>query len=172
MKKLRTKDSIIERIHVERRRLEKNLASLSDEDMLVPGVIAEWSVKDIMAHLFDWEQRFLGWYKAGLQGEVPETPAPGLKWSQLHILNQEVFEKHRNRILEDVKAEFQSSYERLLEAINGIPEEDLFEVGRFEWTGAENIAGYILANSANHYRWAKTRILRWIKEGRKVEAVE
>ncbi|MFW9803148.1 MAG: ClbS/DfsB family four-helix bundle protein [Candidatus Thorarchaeota archaeon] len=166
MKKRKTKESIIERIHTERRRLEKNIEPLSDEDMLVPGVIAEWSVKDIIAHLFDWEQRFLGWYEAGLRGEVPETPAPGLKWSQLHILNQEVFEKHRNRTLDDVKAEFRSSYERLLDTINGIPEEDLFEVGRYEWTGTENIAGYILANSANHYRWAKSRIRRWIKEGR------
>ncbi|MHA2143097.1 MAG: ClbS/DfsB family four-helix bundle protein [Candidatus Thorarchaeota archaeon] len=159
-----TKEKIIESIHTERRRLEKNLASLSDEEMLIPSVIAEWSVKDIMAHLFDWEQRFLGWYEAGLRGEVPETPAPGLKWSQLRILNQQVFEKHQNRTLADVKAEFQSSYERLLNTVNGIPEEDMYEVGRFAWTGNGNIAGFILANSASHYRWAKTRIRKWMKK--------
>lgn len=32
------KDIIIEQMKVERRRLEKNLALLSDEDMLKPGV--------------------------------------------------------------------------------------------------------------------------------------
>ncbi|MFW9846493.1 MAG: ClbS/DfsB family four-helix bundle protein [Candidatus Thorarchaeota archaeon] len=164
MKKRWDKERIIESIQTERRRLEKNLASLSDTDMLEPGVIGEWSVKDIMAHLFDWEQRFLGWYEAGLRGEVPETPAPGLKWSQLRILNQKVFEKHRDRTLADVKAEFQSSYKRVLDIVGRISEEDMFEVGRFEWTGRENIAGYILANSANHYRWAKTRIRRWMRE--------
>ena len=163
MKRRWTKKRILESINTERRRLEKNLASISDEDMLVRGVIGEWSVKDIMAHLFDWEQRFLGWYEAGLRGEAPETPAPGLKWSQLRILNQQVFEKHQNRTLADVKSEFQASYERLLDTLNGIPEEDMYEVGRFEWTGTGNIAGFILANSANHYRWAKTRIRRWIK---------
>ncbi|MHA2207902.1 MAG: ClbS/DfsB family four-helix bundle protein [Candidatus Thorarchaeota archaeon] len=166
MKRRWNKERVIESIHTERRRLEKNLAALSDVDMLEPGVIGEWSVKDIMAHLFDWEQRFLGWYEAGLRGEVPETPSPGLKWSQLRILNQEVFEKHRDRTLDDVKAEFQSSYERVLDTVSGIPEEDMFKVGRFAWTGNGTIAGFILANSASHYRWAKTRIRRWMKEGR------
>ncbi|MHA1933683.1 MAG: ClbS/DfsB family four-helix bundle protein [Candidatus Thorarchaeota archaeon] len=163
MKKRWNKERIIESIHTERRRLEKNLSSLSDADMLEPGVIGEWSVKDIMAHLFDWEQRFLGWYEAGLRGEVPETPAPGLKWSQLRILNQKVFEKHQNRTLDEIKTEFQSSFEIVLDTLDGISEEDMFGAGRFAWTERDTIAGYVLANTTNHYRWAKTRIRGWVK---------
>lgn len=159
-----TKERIIESILTERRRLEKNLSLLSDEDMLEPNVIGKWSVKDIMAHLFDWEQRFLGWYNAGLRGEVPETPAPGLKWSELRILNQQVFERHRAKELQDVKSEFQSSYDTVLKTIKSIPEEDMLGQGRFEWTKRDTIAGFILANTANHYRWAKGRILRWMKD--------
>ncbi|MFW9964762.1 MAG: ClbS/DfsB family four-helix bundle protein, partial [Candidatus Sifarchaeia archaeon] len=108
-------------------------------------------------------QRFLGWYEAGLRGEVPETPAPGLKWSQLRILNQRVFEKHQGRVLSDIKKEFQSSYEKVLETVNDIPEKDLFKVGRYQWTGKDTIGGFILANTANHYRWAKSRIRSWMK---------
>ncbi|MHA1956140.1 MAG: ClbS/DfsB family four-helix bundle protein [Candidatus Thorarchaeota archaeon] len=163
MKMRWNKERIIESIHTERRRLEKNLSSLSDADMLEPGVIGEWSVKDIMAHLFDWEQRFLGWYEAGLRGEVPETPAPGLEWSQLRILNQKVFEKHQTRTLDDIKTEFQTSFERVLDTVDGISEEDIFVAGRFAWTGKDTLAGFVLANTANHYRWAKTRIRRWLK---------
>ena len=163
MKRKLTKEKIIERIHTERKRLEKNLALLSDEDMLESGVIGEWSVKDILAHLFDWEQRFLGWYEAGLREEVPETPAPGLKWSQLRILNQQIFEKHRDKKLKNVKEEFQSSFKRVLDTIEEIPENDIFEIGRYRWTGKGNIGGFILANTANHYRWAKSRIRSWMK---------
>jgi hypothetical protein len=163
MKRKLTKEKIIDRIYTERRRLEKNLALLSDDDMLESNVIGEWSVKDVMAHLFDWEQRFLGWYEAGLRGEVPETPAPGLKWSQLRILNQRVFKKHQNRSLSDVKAEFQLSFTKVLGTIDKIPEMDIFEIGRYQWTGRGNIGGFILANTANHYRWAKSRIRSWMK---------
>ncbi|MFW9851086.1 MAG: ClbS/DfsB family four-helix bundle protein [Candidatus Thorarchaeota archaeon] len=158
-----TKEKIIESIQTERRRLEKNLSLISDEETLKPGVIGEWSVKDIMAHLFDWEQRFLGWYTAGLRGEVPETPAPGLKWSQLHILNQRVFEEHQNRDLQDIRNEFQTSYDETLRTVKSIPEVDMFKTGRFEWTKRDTLAGFILANTASHYRWAKTRIRRWMK---------
>ncbi|MFW9810015.1 MAG: ClbS/DfsB family four-helix bundle protein [Candidatus Thorarchaeota archaeon] len=163
MKKRWNKERIIESIHIERRRLEKNLTSLSDTDMMEPGVVGEWSVKDILAHLFDWEQRFLGWYEAGLRGEVPETPAPGLKWSQLRILNQRIFEKYQDRALSDIKKEFQSSFEKVLETVNDIPEKDLFKIGRYQWTGKDTIGGFILANTANHYRWAKSRIRSWMK---------
>jgi hypothetical protein len=163
MKRNLTKEKIKERILTERRRLERNLALLSDDDMLEPSVIGEWSVKDILAHLFDWEQRFLGWYTAGLRGEVPETPAPGLEWNQLRILNQQVFEKHRDKKLKDVKEEFQSSFKKVLDTIDRISENDIFEIGRYKWTGKENIGGYILANTANHYRWAKSRIRSWMK---------
>lgn len=163
MKKRWNKERIIESIHIERRRLEKNLTSLSDADMMESGVVGEWSVKDILAHLFDWEQRFLGWYEAGLRGEVPETPAPGLKWSQLRILNQRIFEKYQDRALSDIKKEFQSSFEKVLETVNDIPEKDLFKIGRYQWTGKDTIGGFILANTANHYRWAKSRIRNWMK---------
>ena len=54
----------LEKLQTERRRLEQNLAQLSENDMLQPGVVGEWSVKDIVAHLTDWEQRFLDWYTA------------------------------------------------------------------------------------------------------------
>jgi hypothetical protein len=56
----------------------------------VAGVVGDWSVKDIVARLVDWEQRFIGWYDAGLRGEVPEVPAPGIVWDELDILNKEL----------------------------------------------------------------------------------
>lgn len=158
-----TKADILERIEVERRRLEANLDTLSEEQMVQPGVVGEWSVKDVVAHLFDWEQRFVGWYEAGLRGEVPETPAPGLTWGQLDILNRQIFEQHRDRSLDDVMAEFRSSYERTLKTVESIPAEDMSITGRYAWLGKGNLAGYILANTASHYRWAKTLIRKWMK---------
>jgi hypothetical protein len=73
----KTKEAIIERLHTERRRLEQKLAGLSPEEMTQPGVVGDWSVKDVLAHLADWEQMCLGWCAACDRGEKPETPAPG-----------------------------------------------------------------------------------------------
>lgn len=158
------KQVVLERIRVERRRLENKLAELTADQMVEAGVVGEWSVKDVLAHLVDWEQRFKGWYEAGLRGEVPETPAPGLSWRDLDVLNQQIYEKHRARDLDAVMAEFDRSYEQVLAMVEGVAEEEMFQAGRYGWLGEENLVGYILVNTANHYRWAKTQIHRWIRD--------
>jgi len=157
------KEQMLERIQTERRRLEKNLASLPEDALVEKGVIGDWSIKDILAHLVDWEQRFLGWYQAGLRGEVPQTPAPGLTWEDLDLLNQDIYNRNRNRPLESIMAEFGSSYNQVMQTIRAIPEEEIFHPGVYAWTGNSNLATFIFANTANHYRWAKTHIRKWGK---------
>lgn len=159
------KAQMLERIQTERRRLEKNLASLPEAALVEKGVLGDWSIKDILAHLVDWEQRFLGWYQAGLRGEIPQTPAPGLTWENLDQLNQDIYNRNRNRPLESIMAEFDSSYDQVMQTIRAIPEEEIFHPGVFAWTGNSNLATFILANTANHYRWAKTHIRKWGKSG-------
>ena len=159
------KEEVLKRIRVERRRLEKNLSEIKPAQMVQPGAMGDWSVKDILAHLIDWEQRFLGWYRAGLRGEIPETPSPELSWSRedMDVLNQRIYEKYRDRPLERVLQDFESSYQEIYQVVKSIPESDMFELGRFSWTGRGNLVGYILANTANHYRWAKTAIRKWVQ---------
>jgi hypothetical protein len=157
------KQVVLDRIRTERRWLEQNLESVSEERMELPGVIGEWTAKDLLAHLLDWEQRLIGWYEAGVRGEVPQIPAPGLSWGDLDLLNRRIYEKHRDRNLEDVRRESNVSYARVLALVEGISEDEMFAVGRYEWLGGSNLVGFILANTANHYRWAKEQIRGWLK---------
>jgi hypothetical protein len=63
----------------------------------------------------------------------------------------------------DVRKEFGASYKRVVAVVEGIPEEEIFAVGRYAWLGENNLVGVILANTANHYRWAKGQIREWLK---------
>jgi hypothetical protein len=161
--KYMSKKIILDRIQTERRRLLQNLNHLSYEQMNRPEVIGEWSVKDIIAHLIDWEQRFIDWYQAGLRGVMPEIPAPGIGWDQLDYLNQRIYEKHRDRLLDDVLQEFIESYNQVLAVIENIPEKEIFKIGVYAWLGENNMVDIILANTANHYQWAKRHIRKWLK---------
>ncbi|MGD2158416.1 MAG: ClbS/DfsB family four-helix bundle protein [Anaerolineales bacterium] len=152
------KQIVIERIQTEHRRLVQNLEVLSDEQMETTDVVGEWTIKDLLAHLSDWEQRFIGWYEAGVRGHVPEVPAPGISWENLDVLNQRIYEKNRDRSLKDVREEFNLSYKQAMATIKGISEEDMFAVGQYAWLGEGNLVIYILANTANHYRWAKQAV--------------
>ena len=73
-RKAKTKTELMENIYLNRKLLDKKLAKLTPEQLVWPGSMNDWSVKDILGHLIDWEQRFISWYEAGLRGATPETP--------------------------------------------------------------------------------------------------
>jgi len=158
----RTKEELIEAIHQARSRLDKKFSKLSEEQMKWPGSMDTWSVKDILAHLVDWEQRLINWYKAGLLGENLELPAPGMTWRDLPQLNHQGYEKHKNESLEDVLIAYNKSYQQILGLIDKLSEQEIFTVGYYKWTGNSNLFSFIKANTYSHYRWA-TRNIRVTK---------
>jgi hypothetical protein len=153
-----TKEALLEAIHDARARLEKKFSKLTPEEMIWPGSMDNWSVKDILAHLVDWEQRLNGWYQAGLRGEVPEIPAPGLSWRDLRILNQQGYEKHRDESLDCVMENFLSSYQETLQLVEAMSEEEIYTPGYYKWTGRSSLYSYIAANTFRHYNWARNQI--------------
>ena len=163
MAKQTSKDQLLKDIHTERRRLEKNLAALSAEDMIQSGVTGTWSVKDILAHLIAWERLFLDWYHTGIQGCSSAVPPVGMSQKSIDTLNQQIYEVNQWRSLDDIIAEFQASYQQIVTVIETIPEEDMFIQGRFQWTGELTLADYIAGNTCSHYAWAKSQIRKRAK---------
>src|SRR5450756_1075431 len=45
--------------------LERQFASFTPEEMVRPGVIGTWSIKDTLAHLLEWQKMLMDWYEAG-----------------------------------------------------------------------------------------------------------
>lgn len=152
----------------ERQRLEEAIDALSPRQRTQRGIIdAGWSVKDIMAHLAEWEQMFLGWHAAGVRGETPETPAPGYTFGakSLGQLNEAIYRKYRRRSLADVQAYFDQSYQQVLQALDGMSEEELNTPARYAWVGNHTVGDGLAANTWKHYRWARVLIAKWIKQG-------
>lgn len=157
-RRAQTKEELLESIRTTRELLEKKIARLTPEQMVWPGSMDNWSVKDILAHLVDWEQRFIGWYRAGLQGEVPETPAPGMTWRELPALNQAGYQQHRDESLEYVLDRFEKSYQEMLGLVEGMQEQEIFEAKYYRWTGNSSLLPWIAANTSSHYNWARRNI--------------
>ena len=63
--------------------------------------------------------------------------------------------------MDEILAEFDASYPEVLGTIRAMPEDEIFAVGRYDWLGENSLVGVILANTANHYRWAKGHIRAW-----------
>lgn len=166
MGKHRNKAELLEDIQVQRRRLEANLAVLTQAEMRAPGVVGTWSVKDVLAHLVAWEQLFVSWYEAGLAGEMPATAPVGMSTKAIADLNQRIYVQNRRRSLKTIQAEFTTSHQRVWACLQAIPEEAMFAEGLYAWTGKLTLTEYIAGNTCNHYRWATTQIRKGFRKSK------
>jgi hypothetical protein len=157
------KTQLLDAAQNEYQKLEKYLSTLTPGQMITPPAPGEWSAKDILAHLYEWQQMFFRWYEAGLRGESPTVPADGYKWSQLPALNQRIYETYRDAPLEEVLKLFRSSHRKTMDLVAALPEADLFTPGRWSWMNQNTLSAYINANTGAHYRWARTEIRARIK---------
>jgi hypothetical protein len=145
-----TKVELLRGIREERQRLENSLKDLTDADMVKTTKPGEWSVKDILAHVSAWEDTFIKWYQAGLGGGKVDKP----NFRQAGVLsdmNRQFYEANRSRSLKDVFAGFKDSYQHVLSVVESVPEKDMFTRGKYAWTGSQNLAVYIIANTSEHY---------------------
>ncbi len=149
-------------MHTERRRLEQNLATLSPEQMVQPGVVKSWSAKDVMAHLAEWEALCLGWVAATRRGEQPAVPAPGVSWKNLDPLNQRIYQQYKDCSLDEVVTFFRSTHQQFVEILEGLTDDQILKPGAFPWTGKAPFASWISAYAA-HDEWGKTKIREWLK---------
>lgn len=144
--------------------LEGTLARLDDQ-MLTETVIAgEWTAKDIMVHVADWERRFLRWVEIGQRGEIPERPEPGISWAEEDWLNRSVVERGRSRSLDEVRAEFAAAHRAVYETIAAMSENELFTPGYYAWTGEEPLADIVRGVTINHYGGHAADIVAWLKQ--------
>lgn len=157
-RRAKTKQELLESIQHSHQDLVKKYSGLSPQQMVWPGSMGEWSVKDILAHLVDWEQRFINWYHTGVGGEIPKTPAPGYTWRELPRLNQSGYEIHKNDSLEYVLQQSQHSYREIFDLVLEMTEEEIFETGYYSWTGKSPLLHWIAANTSSHYAWARRNI--------------
>lgn len=167
-KRLKKKE-LLDEIRLERMALDKTLTILTRQQMTQKGVTrGGWSVKDILAHLVEWQEMNILWYEAGLRGEKPHIPAEGLTMRDLPKLNEIIYKKHHRRSLDAIVNEYTAYHEKMIKLIESLPDKDLVTQGRYSWTGPSwTLSDYLRASTAAHYLWARKRIRRWMNEQRK-----
>jgi uncharacterized protein (TIGR03083 family) len=153
-----TKTQLLSESQKEYAALQKSLAALTPEQMVQANALGEWTAKDVIAHLYEWQQMFFRWYEAGLRGETPAVPAEGYKWNQLPALNQAIYERYRDMPLEDVLKAFEASHAKTLALVESLSDETLTTPGLYPWMNQNSLIAYLAANGSSHYVWARTEM--------------
>ncbi len=119
-----TKSQIMDAIHKEYRVWEGLLAQLDDAKM-VQLKIGEWTIKDIIAHL--------AWHEKEMVGMLKAHALTGSPWWNLPTdqRNHLIFEENKDRPLDDVREEANLAHKLLMQLLESLPEEDLYDASRF-----------------------------------------
>ena len=159
-----TRERLLDLIGMERAALEDLVPELSEEQMTTPGVVGEWTVKQVLAHVAGWERLLLSWLDMTVRGETPEGYAPGYPIGEegMHRLNADMVAETASRPLADVLTEFHKTRGRVLAGVGSLTDEQINRPGAAPWTGDRPLLPFIAGNTYEHYREHAAEIRAWL----------
>jgi hypothetical protein len=108
---------------------KESYAGLSDSELMEPGVLGGWSVRDIIAHVTWWEEEALTHLPLILDGRKP--PRYSVTYGGIDAFNAQMTERKRCLSLSEVLRQQDDTHRRLIDFIQRAPEDQLTRETRF-----------------------------------------
>ncbi len=162
------KEHILTALREQFNRWEELLASMSDEQITVQHVPSNWSTKDVIAHLWAWQQISITRMEAAVLNREPEFP----KWvAELHgdweenanQTNAWIYETHHEKPWSEVYQNWRDGFLRFLESGEPISEKDLLDGDRYPWLKGYSLA-FILVASYDHHQEHLEKLHAWLRQ--------
>ena len=127
------KSELLNGVREEYRQWEALLNQIGEARMEQPGAVADWSIKDIIAHLTGWRHRTVARLQAAQRGagEPPSYWPAHLQTA--NDINAWIYETNRNHSVREVLDESHQVFQQLLAAIEGLTDEALMDVHHLPW---------------------------------------
>ncbi|MDO5747459.1 MAG: ClbS/DfsB family four-helix bundle protein [Actinomycetaceae bacterium] len=175
MARPQTKDELIAAANTQCEKLKELLESLPPEEREAdfPLALAEgeagahWrrdkNCKDVIVHLYEWQQLWLNWVNANMDGEDrPFLPSP-YTWKNYAGMNEEFTAKHQNTTYCEALELLETSHEEILAIVQILSNEELFTKKYFSFTGTTSLGSYTVSATSSHYDWAIKKIRKYKK---------
>lgn len=158
------KQTLVEQIKGAHSKLDAAVDGLTYEQMSLPGVESDWSVRDVLAHILFWEQRALFLLKSARDGYTKTDD----RWiGNVDDLNATNHVSNKNRPVQDVIDEERTVFSTLLRILDATTEETLFARGLFSWVRGHSLASVVAGETFEHIldhidalnRWRSSHVL-------------
>lgn len=100
--------------------LKESYVGLSEAQLTEPGVMGEWSVKDILAHVTTWEQEALKYLPLILSGG---RALRYIQFGGIDAFNAQMAAQKRGMALSEVLRQLEETHRQLLDYLQSVPEE-------------------------------------------------
>lgn len=115
------KQQLVQKLEESWNAFEQSYEGLSPEQMLTPGVMGDWSIKDILAHINTWEAESLKHLPEILEGRKPARYS--VVYGGIDAFNALMWEQKRDLSLSEVQDQLASTHRQLIEYLQGLPAE-------------------------------------------------
>lgn len=148
---------LVAKLQAARADLEAALAGLEPEQLLTPGVLGAWTVKDVLAHLTAWEVELvtgLAKFKRGVSpGKTQYTPA------EIEAQNTRWHAEAQSRPLDRVLADLRGVRRQTLRQLETLTERDLNAPRA--WLRDSTIAEWVLTWVVEHETEHAQHLAHW-----------
>lgn len=149
------RERLLQRVETAWRALMDSYAGLADGELLEPGVMGDWSVRDIIAHVTWWEEEALTHLPQILQGKRP--PRYSVTYGGIDAFNARMTELKKGLSLVEVLRERDQTHRRLLALIEGAPEDPIRSDTRWRRRLRLDTYGHYPKHAAAIRRWREQR---------------
>lgn len=156
------KSDLLTRLEESREAFLDILEGLPQDQWIIPGVVGEWSIKDILAHLSRWEAELIKLLWQARQGQRPTT----LHFTQLDVdeTNRLWFLDSRIRSLERVLEDFHAVRNQTILRVEEFSDKELTDLKSFPWLGSNALWQWIASDSFEHEEEHGAQIKAWRKK--------
>lgn len=141
-------EEIAEHLDASRERLLAAIEHLPDEALLQPGVMGQWSLADILAHLVAWESELVTGLLRINQGKKPAKLLDA--FDDVDGYNALRYAENKGRDLDDIFDDLHGVRLQLEQWLEEFSERDLDDPDRYEWSRGYNLSHIIKENSYGH----------------------
>jgi hypothetical protein len=136
-------------------RWEELLAKLGEEQITAPRFDFDWSIKDVMAHLWAWQQISIARLEAGVHEHEPDYPSWIVNaiedWEEdADQVNALTFENNHDNSWSEIHETWKRGFLRFLEVGNKISERNLLDGDRYSWLKGYSLAAILIASYDHH----------------------
>ncbi len=142
------------------------LGGLDEVQCAAPLTPSDWTVRDVIVHLWAWQQASVARAEAALHGRAPDYPA---WWAicgpdpeeDVNRTNAWIHATYRDKPWPAAYADWQAQFRRYLDVLQVIPERDLLEPGKYAWMGGYPLSAS-LQGSCEHHEEHIEALLAWL----------
>jgi hypothetical protein len=153
------KEAILKELETSQEDFLDAIEGLSEERLQQPGVVGEWSIKDLLVHLTRWEAELVKLLWQAKQGKSPSTA----HFSNVAVdeMNERWFQESRPRSLEVALEDFHGVRNQTIRRVEDFNDKELTDPKRYPWLKDTPLWQWIAGDTFEHEAEHTDQIRTW-----------